>query len=149
MIPIYFNDPALGSEDINRVSQMFISDKAGKNRNEQSLAFITRNHDSIQCSSKLPYIALLLDLNVKPQFHVTYPTKKPNHSETDRCLRIYASGINDTTFPFLGQHSEVANHLHRLVSRHKEAPSKTTLEALVKFGSTARLRNLQWEAQDA
>ncbi|KAG1762984.1 hypothetical protein EV702DRAFT_1052031 [Suillus placidus] len=149
MIPIYFDDPALGSDDINHVSQMFISDKAGKNCNEQDLGFITRKHDSIQCLSKLPYIALLLDLNVNPKLNVTFPKKEPNHVETDQCLRIYASGISETTFPFLQKHRGVAENLHGLVSRQKEVPSQTTLEALVKFGSTARLRNLQWEAQDA
>ncbi|KAG2152688.1 uncharacterized protein EDB93DRAFT_1327626 [Suillus bovinus] len=149
MIPIYFDDPALGPNDLDRVSQIFISDKAGKNCHEQDLRFVTRKHDSIQCLSNLPYIALLLDLNVKPKLEVTFPKKEPNHVETDRCLRIYASGISDITFPVLGQHSEIATQLRGLVSRQKEAPSQTTLEALVKFGSTARLRNLQWEAQDA
>lgn len=149
MIPIYFEDPALGSDDLNRVSQMFISDKAGKNRNEEDLGFVTRKHDSIQCLSNLPYIALLLDLNVKTKLTVTFPEKEPNHVETDRCLRIYASGISETTFPFLGQHPDVGRELHGLVSRQKEVPSQSILEALVKFGSTARLRNLQWELQDA
>ncbi|KAG1831604.1 hypothetical protein EV424DRAFT_160503 [Suillus variegatus] len=149
MIPIYFDDPALGSEDLNRVSQIFISDKAGKNCHEHDLGLVTRTHDSIQCLSNLPYIALLLDLNVKPKLNVTFPEKEPIHVETDRCLRIYASGISETTFPFLSQHPGVASQLRGLVSRQKEAPSQTTLEALVKFGSTARLRNLQWELQDA
>ncbi|KAG1762739.1 hypothetical protein EV702DRAFT_1206236 [Suillus placidus] len=149
MIPIYFDDPVLGSEDINHVSQMFISDKAGKNCNEQDLGFITRKHDSIQCLSKLPYIALLLDLNANPKLNVTFPKKEPNHVETDQCLRIYASGISETTFPFLQKHWRVAEELRGLVPRQKEVPSQTTLEALVRFGSTARLRNLQWEAQDA
>ncbi|KAG2336707.1 hypothetical protein BDR05DRAFT_1012549 [Suillus weaverae] len=144
MIPIYFDDPALGSEDINHISQMFISDKAGKNCNEQDLGFVTRKHDSIQCLSKLPYIALLLDLNVKSKLNVTF-SMEPNHVETDRCLRNYAYGISETTFPFL----RIVGELHGLVSQQKEVPSQTALEALVKFGSTARLRNLQWEAQDA
>ncbi|KAG2124410.1 uncharacterized protein EDB93DRAFT_1193755 [Suillus bovinus] len=146
---IYFDDPALGSDDLNHVSQMFISDKAGKNCHEHDLGLVTRMHDSIQCLSNLPYIALLLDLNAKPKLSVTFPEKEPNHAETDRCLRIYASGISQTTFPFLSQHPEVASRLRGLVSRQKEAPSQTTLEPLVKFGSTARLRNLQWELQDA
>ncbi|KAG2047170.1 hypothetical protein BDR06DRAFT_964261 [Suillus hirtellus] len=149
MIPIYFDDPDLGPEDLNRVSQIFISDKAGKNRHEYDLGLVTRTHDSIQCLSNLPYIALLLDLNVEPKLNVTFPEKEPKHPETDRCLRIYASGISETTFPFLSKHSGVASQLRGLVSRQKEAPSQTILEALVKFGSTARLRNLQWELQDA
>ncbi|KAG2158309.1 uncharacterized protein EDB93DRAFT_1325447 [Suillus bovinus] len=148
MIPIYFDDPALGSDDLSRVSQMFISDKAGKNCHEHDLGLVTRTHDSIQCLSNLPYIALLLDLNVKSKLNVTFPEKEPNHAEKDRCLRIYASGISKTTFPFLSQHPQVASQLRGLVSRQKEVPSQTTLEALVRFGSTARLRNLQWELQD-
>ncbi|KAG1798588.1 uncharacterized protein HD556DRAFT_1306037 [Suillus plorans] len=153
MIPIYFDDPALSSDDLNRVSQMFISDKTGKNYHEHDLGLVTRTHasGSIQCLSNLPYIALLLDLNVKPKLNVTFPEKEPNHAETDRCLRIYASGISKTTFPFSSQHPEVASQLLRgLVSWQKKVPSQTTLEALVKFGSTARLRtDLQWELQDA
>ncbi|KAG1777972.1 hypothetical protein EV702DRAFT_1196772 [Suillus placidus] len=129
MIPIYFDDPALGSEDMKRVSQIFISDKAGKNH--------------------LPYIALLLDLNVglNPQLTVTFPERDPSHAVTDRCLRIYASGMSTTTFPFLEKHPEIAVELKGLLSRQKEAPPETALRALVKFGSTARLRNSRWEAQ--
>ncbi|KAG1908888.1 uncharacterized protein F5891DRAFT_1180453 [Suillus fuscotomentosus] len=151
MIPIYFDDSALDSDDLNRVSQMFISDKKGKNCHEHDLGLVTCTHDSIQCLSNIPYIALVLDLNVKPKFNATFPEKELNHTETNRCLRIYASGISKTTFPFSSQHPEVASQLLRgLVSRQKETPSQTTLEALVKFGSTDRLlRNLQWELQDA
>ncbi|KAG1858852.1 hypothetical protein F4604DRAFT_1930908 [Suillus subluteus] len=76
MIPIYFDDPALGFNDVDRVSQMFISDKAGKNSNERDLGFITRKHGSIQCLSELPCIALLLDLNVDPKLSVTFPKKR-------------------------------------------------------------------------
>ncbi|KAG2099607.1 uncharacterized protein F5147DRAFT_777303 [Suillus discolor] len=150
MIPIYFDDRILGSEDLKRVSQMFISyGKTGKNYHEQDLGFVTRTHDSIQCLSNLPHIALLLDLNVKPKLNVTFLENEPNLVETDRCLRVYASGISKITFPFLSQHPHFARGLRKLVSRQKEVLSQTTLEALVKFGSTARLRNLQWEAQDA
>ncbi|KAG0702724.1 hypothetical protein DFH29DRAFT_920145 [Suillus ampliporus] len=149
MIPIYFDDPSLGP-DVNRVSQMFVSDKAGKHSNELGLGVITRTHDSIQCLSDLPYIALLLDLNVDPKVGVSYPTKTPKRAKTDKCLRIYASGVSDTTFSFLHDSSDVANILRGLVSQQKEAPSQTyleRLEALVKFGSTARLRHSRWEEQ--
>ncbi|KAG2343994.1 hypothetical protein BDR05DRAFT_962276 [Suillus weaverae] len=143
MIPIYFDDPALGSNDADRMSQMFVSDKAGKNCNESPLAFITHKDTSIECLSDLPYIALLLDLNVDPKLSNTFPTRVPNHPESDRCLRIYAAGMSDTTFPFLHEHPEVAKLLHRLVSRQQEVPSQSfkRLEALVKFGSTATLRH--------
>lgn len=151
MIPIYFDDPALGSNDVDRVSQIFISDKAGKTSNERDLGFITRKHGSIQCLSELPCIALLLDLKMDSKLSVTFPKKKPKHSKTDRCLRIYASGITDTTFPFLRDHFNVAELLRGLVSRQEESPSQTTfkdLDALVKFGSTATLRHSRWEAQN-
>jgi hypothetical protein len=151
MIPIYFDDPALGSTDVDRVSQIFISDKAGKTSNERDLGFITRKHGSIQCLSELPCIALLLDLKMDSKLSVTFPKKKPKHSKTDRCLRIYASGITDTTFPFLRDHFNVAELLRGLVSRQEESPSQTTfkdLDALVKFGSTATLRHSRWEAQN-
>ncbi|KAG0697370.1 hypothetical protein DFH29DRAFT_946530 [Suillus ampliporus] len=147
MIPIYFDDSSLGS-DVNRVSQMFVSDKAGKHSSKLDLGAITRTHGSIQCLSDLPYIALLLDLNVDPKVTVSFPEKKPKKAKTDRCLRIYASGVSDTTFPFLHDSSNVANILRGLVSQQK--PSQTSferLEALVKFGSTARLRHSRWEEQ--
>jgi hypothetical protein len=108
MIPIYFDDPALSSNDVDRVSQMFISDKAGKTSSERDLGFITRKHGSIQCLSELPCTVLLLDLNVDPKLSVTFPKKKPKHPKTDQCLRIYASGISGTTFPFLRDHFNLA-----------------------------------------
>lgn len=150
MIPIYFDDLTLGSNDVNRVSQMFISNKAGKTSSEPDLGFITRKHGSIQCLSELPCIVLLLDLNVDPKLSGTFP-KKPKHLKTDQCLRIYASGISGTTFAFLRDHFNVAELLRGLVSRQEEAPSETTikhLDALVKFGITATSRHSRWEAQD-
>ncbi|KAG1809295.1 uncharacterized protein BJ212DRAFT_602435 [Suillus subaureus] len=149
MIPIYFDDPALGPDDEKRVSQIFISDKAGKRRHVQELSHITRGHETIDCQSVLPYIALLLDLNVvlDPQLKVSFPERNPSHSETGRCLRIYASGMSDTTFPFLHEYPDVKRQLQGLLSRQKETASETALQALVKFGSTARSRNLRWEAQ--
>ncbi|KAG2116779.1 hypothetical protein DEU56DRAFT_984909 [Suillus clintonianus] len=146
MIPIYFDDPTLGSDDVQRVSQIFISDKAGKNPNARDLGVMMRKHDSIKCLSALPYIAILLDFGVGSRVTATFPERDPNHAETDQCLRIYAAGMNDTTFPFLSK-TIVASQLRGLISR-EEAPTQTNLDALVKFGSTARLRNLQWEKQD-
>ncbi|KAG2116781.1 hypothetical protein DEU56DRAFT_905154 [Suillus clintonianus] len=147
MIPIYFDDPTLDSDDLKRVSQIFISDKAGKNPNARELAAITRKHDSIRCLSTLPYIAIRLDFNVEPQLKVTFPERDPNDAETDRSLRIYASGLEETTFPFLTPNTIVASQLRGLISR-EETPTQTNLDALVEFGSTAKLRNLQWETQD-
>ncbi|KAG2140084.1 hypothetical protein DEU56DRAFT_798548 [Suillus clintonianus] len=150
MIPMYFDDPTLGSDDLKRVSQIFISDKAGKHSNARELAAITREHDSINCLSALPYIAILLDFNAadKKEVIARFPERDPNHTETDQCLRIYAPGMDEITFPFLsGPNGRVARQLHGLVCRETEAPTQTNLDALVRFGSTARLRNLQWDKQ--
>jgi len=140
MIPIYFDDPNLGCEDIKRVSQIFISDKAGKNCNQRDLGFITRSHFSIDCSSSLPFIALLLDLNGKTKLDVSFAEREPNHPETDRCLRIYASGVGRATFPFLRKYfSVVETFLEGFISK-----PEPRLHALVRFGSTAA--HMQWEA---
>jgi len=116
MIPIYFDDPNLVCKDIERVSQIFIFDKAGKNCNKRDLGFITRSHSSINCLSSLPFIALLLDLNGKTKLEVSFPEREPNHPETDRCLRIYASGVGKATFPFLGAYSTEVHESSSLYS---------------------------------
>ncbi|OAX34262.1 hypothetical protein K503DRAFT_803729 [Rhizopogon vinicolor AM-OR11-026] len=101
MIPIYFDDPNLGPDDIGRVSQIFISDKAGKYSSKRDLGFISLTHPSIDCLSHLSFIALLLDLNGEPKLNVSFPEMEPHHPETDWCLRIYAPGLSEITFPFL------------------------------------------------
>ena len=101
IIPIYFDDPELGLDDIDRVSQMFVSDKTGKKSNKEDTGFITRTHESTKCLSPLPFIALLPDLNGEPELSATFPENDPIHFETDRCLRIYASGLNPDTIAFL------------------------------------------------
>ncbi|OAX36055.1 hypothetical protein K503DRAFT_330006 [Rhizopogon vinicolor AM-OR11-026] len=53
MIPIYFDDPKL-PDDMHCVSQIFISDKAGKNVRKRNLNIIRRTHSSIDCLSTLP-----------------------------------------------------------------------------------------------
>ena len=146
MIPIYFDDPNLKCGDIGRVSQMFVSDKAGKNSNERDLGFITRTHDSIQCLSPLPFIALLLDLNGEPKLNVSFPRKEPNHQETDRCLRIYASGVTQAIFPFLDRYPRVEALLKGLISKPEEQSSNERLHALVKYGSTVKVSHMKWEA---
>lgn len=87
-----------------------------------------------------PYITLLLDLNVDsdPQLSATYLKRDPSHPETGQCLRIYASGMSDTTFPFLNQHPPVAKGLQEILSRQKEAPIPQALRS--------SMRNMRWEA---
>jgi len=147
MIPIYFDDPILGCEDIRRVSQIFISDKAGKNSNQRDLGFITRTHPSINCLSPLPFIALLLDLNGESKLDVSFRERERNHPETDRCLRIYASGVRRATFPFLRAYStEVETLLEGFISKPEVSSSDGRLHALVKYGSTVEKSHMRWES---
>jgi len=149
MIPIYFDDPSLGRDDMAHVSQIFISDKAGKYSSERDLGFISRTHPSIDCLSPLPFIALLLDLNGEPKLNVSFPEMEPRHPETDRCLRIYASGLSEITFPFLFPYCGEKNVLPLLqsfISKPKEPSSNDRLHALVKYGSTVDAAHMRWEA---
>ncbi|KAG1784931.1 uncharacterized protein HD556DRAFT_1451244 [Suillus plorans] len=143
MIPIYFDDPSLGP-DLKRMSQIFISDKVGRISDIGDPGYdSTRTHYSIECQSDLPYITLLLDLNVDsdPQLSATYLKRDPSHPEAGQCLRIYASGMSDTTFPFLNRHPPVAKGLQEILSRQKEAPSQTIHQAL-----RSTMRDMRWEA---
>lgn len=56
-------DSDLGPDDMKRVSHIFISDKTWRHHHAE-LSHITRKHETIQCLSDPPYIAVLLDLNV-------------------------------------------------------------------------------------
>ncbi|KAG2367442.1 hypothetical protein BDR07DRAFT_1457894 [Suillus spraguei] len=112
---------------------------------------ITRMHKTIQCISDLPYITLLLDLNVDldAQLDVKFSQRTPHHPNTDQCLQIYASGMSVDTFPFLHRYPNVAMQLQEILSQKKEASPKTTFQAIVKFGSTSRPYNLWWEDHQA
>jgi len=114
MIPIYFDDPNLGPEDIDRVSQMFVTDRSGKTRGAEDALSINRTDITIQCSSSLPFIALLLDFDAEANFTASW---EPNHPGPDPCLRIYASGLNDNTFPFLREHPELVTRLQDLLPK--------------------------------
>jgi len=144
MIPIFFDDPMLPSGR-ERMSQMFVSNMAGQSSNEREKSFTTCTHDSIACSSPLPFIALL-DLDGKTKLDVTFPHKQSNHPETDRCLRIYASGLNKETFPFLSS-VPIAELLQGLVSKPKEPMSSACLQARPKPGSAIDASHMRWEEQ--
>ena len=91
---------------------------------------------------------VLLDLNGELKLDVSFVEKEPNHPETDRCLRIYASGVNSTTFPFLyGYSTEVPTLLRRFISKPEAPSSNERLHALVKYGSTVEESHMRWEAQ--
>jgi len=144
MIPIYFDNP--NSEDICLISQMFISDKAGKGSNKKSTTFITRMDPTIECWSPLPFIALLLDLNhdAVPNLSVSF-NKQRHHKRTDRCLCIYASGLSHNTFSFLHHsQSEVEGLLKSLISNPKESLSDSRLDGLMRYGDSVKRSHMMW-----
>ncbi|KAH7919076.1 hypothetical protein BV22DRAFT_1134113 [Leucogyrophana mollusca] len=149
MIPIFFDDPSSGDRDEDRMSQLFISDKAGKKASKAALNVIQRSHSSIECVTKLPYIAVLVDLGVeKPDFSVTFPEKPSQGS--DPCLRIYATRGSMVSAPFLTRHPEVAGTLRHLVVRQQSPMYRerfgSYLQDQMEFGSTSLDRHMRWEA---
>lgn len=146
MIPIYFNDPSIGSSEFDRVSQIFIQDKARKTSDSGSrdLYSIARSHASINCPSKLPYIAILVDLGLeKSQLEVTFPEKGSSQD-----LRIYAAAVDATTFPFLADIPALLSSLQtfvRLQQLPTNRPLGQYLQNQMKYGSTAMESHMKWE----
>ena len=129
---------------MERVSQIFVSDKAGQQSHEKDTFFIKRKGNSINCQSPLPFIAILLDLNHdgKRKLKVTFEEKPAD----DQCLRIYASGLDEKTFSFL--RPDIARLLQALILKPKEPTSGARLRARVKYGRTARASHMRWEDQN-
>ncbi|KAI6042390.1 hypothetical protein EDC04DRAFT_1000571 [Pisolithus marmoratus] len=108
MIPIYFKDYP-GDTDLSRVSQIFVSDNAQRSSNRGDPDNIIHDHDTIQCHSSLPWVAISVDLGLQESVvDVKFADDQPGGP----CLRIYAAAINDKTFPFL----EESKRLHSRIS---------------------------------
>ncbi|KAG9318913.1 hypothetical protein JVU11DRAFT_1024 [Chiua virens] len=151
VIPIYFKDA--GNRRVkSQMSQILISDKARESKSsKQALRNIKRRDKSIRSkhspkdSDLPPYIAILADLGQRSSFTTTFPEKQT----ADRCLRIYAAGVDETTYPFLARYPTVKNTLENLARRQRmpetEMPYTQYLDAQVKFGSTATAQYMEWE----
>ena len=151
VIPIYFKgEPGSAKE---RMSQILISDKARKSKDSKlALHAITRRDKTIGGeqsdaeSGSLPYVAILADLAWKTSsLSVTFPER----DVSDRCLRIYAAGVDDTAYPFLAGYPALQQALENLVHLRKTPDTKRDfskyLDAQVKFGSTATAEHTEWE----
>ena len=127
MIPFFY----MSEDGSPQMSQIFISDKAQQSSNKSQLNYITRK--KINCISQLPYIAILVDLGLSS------PAFEANWFSIDgvESLRIYAAGINSTTFPFLDRHSHIADTLRYITSPPK-SPALQDLQAKMVFGSSCR-----------
>ncbi|KAI5985328.1 hypothetical protein EDC04DRAFT_3149750 [Pisolithus marmoratus] len=124
-IPIYFkeNKPlrkgCSHADNLSRVSQIFISDTAGRSSDQSALHEITRSDASINCSPPLPWVAILVDFGVK--IHAVQPTFSVGQSEprdiqeVGPCLRIHVTAISVDTFPFLSRHERLRSVLQNII----------------------------------
>ncbi|KAI9464849.1 hypothetical protein HD554DRAFT_2315779 [Boletus coccyginus] len=153
-IPIYFKGGPEGASAESRMSHVFISDKARRSKDsKKALHRITRRHENLRGkdgtsdpdSDPLPYIAILADLGQPSSFSLTFPERNTD----DRCLRIYAAGVDTVTYPFLGRYPAIMDALQDLVHLQQipetETPCMEYLSAQVKFGSTATPEHMLWE----
>ncbi|GBE81651.1 hypothetical protein SCP_0400220 [Sparassis crispa] len=153
MIPMYFDDFS-GRNDQDRMSSIFISDKAGENDSPRDVNFIDRTHDSINCSTSRPYIAITLDLGVQDEsITSTFPTstsERVNAGVDNRCLRIYARGMSAETYPFLNKVEGLFQVMKQVAVRERAplypSPIEARLQDLFKYGSTSSERHMKWEA---
>ena len=150
VIPIYFRGGPETASAESRMSHIFISDKARKSTNSRNVLHdITRRHENMSGSASdsgtLPYIAILADLGQPNSFSVTFPERDVD----DRCLRIYAAGIDTATYPFLAKYPAIMDTLQDLVHLQQIPETDTVcrdyLNAQVKFGNTATVEHMEWE----
>ncbi|KAI9570118.1 hypothetical protein HD554DRAFT_2083867 [Boletus coccyginus] len=148
VIPMFFK-PSKNSDNKTIMSQILISDKATSRQNRAYTEDIQRDHQHIAPGYQgLPYIAILVDLGVgKSEFSAEMDfTKDGNH-----CLRIYASQLDATTYPFLHGHENITRILQDLYRR--QFPTSTTslalqrLEDQVQFGLSNEPRHMNVKNQ--
>ena len=139
MIPIVF----MSKDGSVTMSQIFISDKAQHTSNQSQLNYITRK--KVKCVSGLPYIAIIVDLGQPSSaFEAKWFSAD---SEGADSLRIYAAGINSTTFPFLKDHPGIANTLRNIIPPQKSLAIQD-LQAKIRYGSTCMRSHMCWEITD-
>ena len=103
VIPIYFKGGPGNASAKSRMSHILVSDMARESTSSKdALHSITRRHKNISGEDRgtsgsdaesLPYVAILADLGQPSSFSVTFPERNID----DRCLRIYAAGVDATT----------------------------------------------------
>ncbi|KAI9566680.1 hypothetical protein HD554DRAFT_2040055 [Boletus coccyginus] len=99
---------------------------------KKALHGITRRHENLRGkdgtsdpdSDPLPYIAILADLGQPSSFSLTFPERNAD----DRCLRIYAAGVDTVTYPFLGRYPAIMDALQDLVHLQQIPETETPCE---------------------
>lgn len=104
--------------------------------------------ESLGARTGNPYISIRLDLRTTRTDPTFTLTEHPNNDGT--CLRIYAPGINTTTYPFLKTIPDAVSLLESMVdppARLGEvSPIGKFLRDQVLFGSTSEVEHMRWEA---
>ena len=157
MIPIYFKEPSATVMSVKQVSQIFIRTESLKyadsrdqlsksTRKDRSFVHLMlEDNHSVSDADTLPYTAILTDLGRPSELEATYIESSAN----DRCLRIYAAGLDATIYPFLSNRPDVLTTLEKLSRRQQipetETPIAEYLAAQLGFGTTGLPRNMYWE----
>lgn len=94
----------------------------------------------IDCASTVPYIAIVVDLGQPDHaFEVQWATADDDAPS----LRIYAAGLNPTTFPFLNDHPYIVDAVQHLVPRFNS--ERRRLLDSMRIGSSIAKRHAYWE----
>lgn len=150
VIPIYFNDPKGIPDPLGRMSLIMVSDKATNSSNHRALNFIRPDHSSIACVTERPSVAILLDTGIKNTDPVISSTYNVRSEVKNRCWRIYASGIDSKTFPFLSKMGpELPGVLNELANptylSPEEYPNAQLLRNRLQYGDTSDETHMDWD----
>lgn len=145
VIPIFYKQSPPGDRE-NLASHILISDKMRNSPSPNDVSHIVRDHESIQLGTKRPWIAITLDLGLSnSEVRSTYPTKTM-HNEA--CLRIWATGMNSKTFPFLSDIHGLEDAMAAIAARQEmppfSAPLRQQLQQQFKFGATGSNGHMKW-----
>ena len=157
MIPVYYYHPGNTAEDNRKTfSQLFISVKLQQASNESDLAFISREHPSINCTdAKLPWIAILVDYGVtRSKVTATFTSGRKTERQfvnalevraDDNCLRIYVAGATSKTFEFM-KGEDFFEGLFTFEQPPEECvPAVAGLLEHMQYASTGNASNMNWE----
>ncbi|KAF8578454.1 hypothetical protein K439DRAFT_1621321 [Ramaria rubella] len=107
---------------------------------------ITVQSSALNIDTGRPWIAITLDLGVPTAVSSTYPTKSVRG--TSPCLRIYAAGMNSSTFPFL-RHDGLDEAMKGIQDRAIQPPADGTslsmMREQVRVGTSRRPIHMRWE----
>ncbi|KAF8598013.1 hypothetical protein BDV93DRAFT_526995 [Ceratobasidium sp. AG-I] len=156
VIPMYRLSPLLEPDSISQAkpegwsnseaSYILILDRSGRDAAPELVNSISPK--LLGSETGPPFIAMHLDLRTsgeKPTFALTQDVE-----EEGTCLRIYAPGINTSTYPFLENIRDSVSQLEFLANpstgKHGRSSNSAFLRGRVDFGGSSREQHMRWEA---